>query len=98
MRLGARLASTKLTLLPRSSTTSRTPDGEYLFWEEFFFHGVCLSSCVAAAIPASSSAFLGLGCLLPAALRLRVTHAFFAAALRSLVIKPPRYNALFRHY
>src|SRR6266851_8515829 len=38
MRLGARLASTKLTLLPRSSTTSRTRDGEYLFGADRF-HG-----------------------------------------------------------
>ncbi len=39
MRLGARLTSTKLTALPRSSTTSRTRDSEYLFWAKFFFHG-----------------------------------------------------------
>lgn len=38
MRVGARLAGAKLTLLPRSSTTGRTMDGEYLFWAEFFFH------------------------------------------------------------
>jgi len=38
MRLGARLASTKLTLFPRSSTTSRTTDSEYLFWAEFPLH------------------------------------------------------------
>ncbi len=35
MRLCARLACTKLTLLPRSSTTSRTTDSEYRFWAEF---------------------------------------------------------------
>jgi hypothetical protein len=35
----ARLACTKLTLLPRGSTTSRTTDSEYLFQAEFFFHG-----------------------------------------------------------
>jgi hypothetical protein len=40
MRLAARLASIKLTLLPRTSTASRTTDSEYLFWAEFFFHGV----------------------------------------------------------
>ena len=39
MRLCARLASSKLTLLRRSSTTSRTTDSEYLFWAEFFLHG-----------------------------------------------------------
>jgi hypothetical protein len=39
MRLGAWLASTKLTLLPRSSTASRTTDGEGLFLPEFLFHG-----------------------------------------------------------
>ena len=39
MRLGARLATTKLTLRLRSSTTSWTTDSEYLFWAEFFFHG-----------------------------------------------------------
>jgi hypothetical protein len=38
MRLGAGLASTKLTLLPRSSSTSWTTDSEYLLWAEFFFH------------------------------------------------------------
>jgi hypothetical protein len=38
MRIGAGLASAKLTLLPRSSTTSRTRDSECLFWTEFFFH------------------------------------------------------------
>jgi hypothetical protein len=37
MRLCARLASSKLTLLPRSSTTSRTTDSEYLFGPSFFF-------------------------------------------------------------
>jgi hypothetical protein len=39
MRLRAQLASAKRTLLPRSSTTSRTTDSEYLFWIEFLFHG-----------------------------------------------------------
>jgi hypothetical protein len=39
MRPGARFASTKRTLLTRSSTTSWTTDGEYLFLAEFFFHG-----------------------------------------------------------
>jgi hypothetical protein len=39
MRLGARLATTKLTLRLRSSTTSWTTDSEYLFWAELFFHG-----------------------------------------------------------
>jgi hypothetical protein len=38
MRLVARLASVKLALLPRSGTTSRTRDSEYLFWAEFCFH------------------------------------------------------------
>ena len=38
MRRRARLASSKLTLLPRSSTTSRTTHSEHLFWPEFFFH------------------------------------------------------------
>jgi hypothetical protein len=38
--VGCRLASIKLTLLPRTSTTSRTTDSEYLCWAEFFFHGV----------------------------------------------------------
>jgi hypothetical protein len=32
MRLAARLASIKLTLLIRTSTTSRTTDSEYLLW------------------------------------------------------------------
>jgi len=40
MRLAARLASINLTLLPRTSTTSRTTDSEYLFWAELFLHGV----------------------------------------------------------
>ena len=35
MRLGARLASTKLALLSRSSATSRTMYSEYLFWAQF---------------------------------------------------------------
>ncbi len=39
MRLGAWLASTKLTLLPRSGTASRTTDGEGLFLLGFLFHG-----------------------------------------------------------
>jgi hypothetical protein len=38
MRVCAGLASSKLTLLPRSGTTSRTTDGEDLFWAEFRFH------------------------------------------------------------
>src|SRR5689334_3898502 len=38
MRLRAGLASSKLTHLPRSSTTGWTTDSEYLFWGEFFFH------------------------------------------------------------
>lgn len=38
MRLGAGLAGTKLTLLPRSSPASWTTDSEYLLWAEFFFH------------------------------------------------------------
>jgi hypothetical protein len=39
MRFRARLTSRKLTLFPRSGTTSRTVDSEYLFWAEFLFHG-----------------------------------------------------------
>jgi|SRR5579863_4846167 len=39
MRLGTWLASTKLTLLPGSSTTSRTTDGDGVFLAEFFCHG-----------------------------------------------------------
>jgi len=39
MRLSAWLASTKLTLLPRSSSASRTTDGEGLPLAWFFFHG-----------------------------------------------------------
>src|SRR5882762_11423417 len=35
------LASAKLTFLPRSSTTSRTTDSEYLFGAECFLHRVC---------------------------------------------------------
>jgi hypothetical protein len=31
MRIGARLAAGKLTLLPRSGSTGRTTDSEYLF-------------------------------------------------------------------
>jgi hypothetical protein len=31
MRLAARLASVEFTLLPRTSTTGRTTDSEYLF-------------------------------------------------------------------
>ena len=38
MRIGARLASAKFTLLPRSGSTSRTANSEYLFWAEFFCH------------------------------------------------------------
>ena len=40
MRIGARLASTKLALLPRGGTTSRATDSKYLFRAELFFHGV----------------------------------------------------------
>jgi hypothetical protein len=39
MRFSARLAGTKLALLPRGGTASRTPDSEYLFWAEFPLHG-----------------------------------------------------------
>jgi hypothetical protein len=39
MRFSAWLAAGKLTLLSRSSTTSRTTDGEYLSWARVFFHG-----------------------------------------------------------
>jgi hypothetical protein len=39
MRLGARLASTKFTLLSRRSTTGRAMDSEYLFRTERFLHG-----------------------------------------------------------
>ncbi len=39
MRPGARFASTKRTLLTRSSITSWTTDSEDLFLAEFFFHG-----------------------------------------------------------
>src|SRR5450755_3317093 len=38
MRIVASLASAKFTLLSRSSSASRTADGEYLFWAEFLFH------------------------------------------------------------
>jgi len=38
MRIGAGLASTKLTLLSWFSATRRTSDGEYLFRAEFLFH------------------------------------------------------------
>jgi len=38
MRLVARLAGAKFTLLPWSSTTSRASDGEGLFWAEFSCH------------------------------------------------------------
>src|SRR5579863_5164639 len=38
MRFGARLASAKLALLSRRSATSRTMDGEYVFWAQFPFH------------------------------------------------------------
>ncbi len=37
-RLGALLASTKLTSFSRSSTTSRAADSQRLFWAEFAFH------------------------------------------------------------
>jgi hypothetical protein len=39
MRVDARFASTKRTLLTRSSITSWTTDGEDLFLAGFFFHG-----------------------------------------------------------
>src|SRR5260370_36543431 len=39
MRFSAWLAAGKLTLLARSSTTSRTTDGECLSWARVFFHG-----------------------------------------------------------
>ena len=39
MRVRARLASAKLTLLSGLGTTCRTMDGEYLFGAEFFLHG-----------------------------------------------------------
>jgi hypothetical protein len=39
MRLCAGQASSKLTLLPRSSATGRTAESEYLFWVRFSFHG-----------------------------------------------------------
>jgi hypothetical protein len=39
MRVGARLASCKLTLFSGRSATGRTADSEYLFWAEFLFHG-----------------------------------------------------------
>ena len=38
VRIIARLTSAKFTLLPRSGSTSRTADGEYLLWVEFLFH------------------------------------------------------------
>ena len=38
VRIIARLASAKFTLLPRSGSASRTADGEDLFWAEFLFH------------------------------------------------------------
>jgi hypothetical protein len=38
MRLRAGLTSSKLALFPRSGTTSRTVDSEYLFCGECFFH------------------------------------------------------------
>jgi hypothetical protein len=38
MGLISRLAGTEFTLLPRSCTTRRTTDSEYLFYAEFFFH------------------------------------------------------------
>ena len=39
MRLCAGRADGKLTLLPRSSTTSRTTDAEYLFQDDGSFAG-----------------------------------------------------------
>jgi hypothetical protein len=39
MGFRAGFTSSKLTLFPRSGTTSRTMDGEYLFCGKFFFHG-----------------------------------------------------------
>ena len=39
MRFSARLAGTKLALLPRGGTASRTPDSEYLLWAGFLLHG-----------------------------------------------------------
>ena len=38
MRSVAELASVQFTLLSRSSSTSRTLEGEYLFSAEFLFH------------------------------------------------------------
>ena len=38
MRIGARLASGKFALFPRSSTTSRTANSEYLLRAQFFCH------------------------------------------------------------
>jgi hypothetical protein len=38
VRLSARLACTKLTLLTRSRATRRTLDGKYVFGSEFLFH------------------------------------------------------------
>jgi hypothetical protein len=38
MRVGARLASAKFTPLPRSGSTGRTANREYLLWAEFFCH------------------------------------------------------------
>jgi len=38
MRGGAQLAGAKFTLLPRSGSTGRTGEGEYLFWAEFLVH------------------------------------------------------------
>jgi hypothetical protein len=39
MRLGARVASAKLTLLSRRGPTGRTSDSEHLFGSSFGFHG-----------------------------------------------------------
>jgi hypothetical protein len=39
MRLGTWLAAGKLTLLSRSSTTSRTTDSERVSWAGVLFHG-----------------------------------------------------------
>ena len=38
MRSHARLPRAEFTLLSRSGTASRTSDGEYLFWSDYFFH------------------------------------------------------------
>lgn len=38
MRSHARLPRAEFTHLSRSGTASRTSDGEYLFWSDYFFH------------------------------------------------------------